>query len=165
MTASTRPTIRSTTTSRTIPPIHQEPKIREEGGLWAIGGLRAGNLSIVEPAHGGGELAPAAKGTKVAVYQADGLAIYDSDHHSEARRSARLRGYGYSSNVLVSGRPRDPSPSASGVSRRSSTEASAQRFHGSQLFGAGAGPSAIPTSSERRSRAPRATSPLRGSRA
>lgn len=45
----------------------------------------------------------AANGTKVAIYQTDGLAIYDTATATPQRvASARLRGYGYSSYVLVS---------------------------------------------------------------
>ena len=82
---------------------YQDPKIREEGGLWAIGGLRAGNLSIVSQLTAEAQWPLAAKGTKVAVYQTDGLAIYDTATAApKLVSSARLRGYGYSSNVLVS---------------------------------------------------------------
>jgi hypothetical protein len=82
---------------------YEPPTIAEEGGLWAIGGLRAGNLSIVSQLDADAQWPLAANGTKVAVYQTNGLAIYDTATSTPKLVSAaNLRGYGYSSYLLVS---------------------------------------------------------------
>lgn len=79
------------------------PTVIERGGLWAIGGLRAGNLSIVSQLDADAQWPLTAQGTKVAVYQTNGLAIYDTATPAPALvSSATLRGYGYSSYVLLS---------------------------------------------------------------
>lgn len=79
------------------------PTVIEEGGLWAIGGLRAGHLSIVSQLSADAQWPLAAKGTKVALYQSNGLAVYDTSAPTPTVVStATLRGYGYTSYVLLS---------------------------------------------------------------
>ncbi len=80
-----------------------KPTVIEAGGLWAIGGLRGGNLSIVSQLSADAQWPLAASGTKVAVYQSNGLAIYDTSAAVPTIvSSATLRGYGYSSYLLLS---------------------------------------------------------------
>ncbi|MFO0736359.1 MAG: beta-propeller domain-containing protein [Labilithrix sp.] len=80
-----------------------KPRLLEEGGLWAIGGLRDGNLAIKSQLSADAQWPLAAQGNRVAVYQSNGLAIYDSSAPVPALvSSATLRGYGYSSYVLLS---------------------------------------------------------------
>ncbi|MBX3190894.1 MAG: beta-propeller domain-containing protein [Labilithrix sp.] len=79
-----------------------EPRVLEDGGLWAIGGVRAGQLSIVSEMIGDAEWPLAAHGTKVALYTQGGLAIYDTASQQPALVSeTNLRGWGYSSHVLL----------------------------------------------------------------
>ncbi|MDF2696030.1 MAG: hypothetical protein K0S65_4413, partial [Labilithrix sp.] len=80
-----------------------EPPVLEDGGLWAIGGVRAGQLSIVSEMVGDAEWPLAANGTKVALYTQAGLAIYDTATPQPTKVSeTNLRGYGYSSHILMS---------------------------------------------------------------
>jgi hypothetical protein len=82
---------------------YTEPPVLEEGGLWAIGGIRAGNLSIVSQMVGDVNWPLAAHGTKVALYTQGGLAIYDTATSAPTKLSEdMLRGWGYSSHVLMS---------------------------------------------------------------
>ncbi len=82
---------------------YQQPKVLEDGGLWAIGGIRAGQLSVVSEMVGDAEWPLAAHGTKVALYTQGGLAIYDTAAPKPTLVSeANLRGWGYSSHVLMS---------------------------------------------------------------
>lgn len=78
------------------------PRVIEDGGLWAIGGIRTGNLSIVSEMVGDADWPLAAHGTKVALYTQAGLAIYDTATPAPKLLSeAKLRGWGYSSHVLL----------------------------------------------------------------
>jgi hypothetical protein len=80
-----------------------EPKVVEDGGLWAIGGIRAGHLSVVSELVGDANWPLAAHGTKVALYTDGGLAIYDTATPTATKvTEANLRGWGYSSHVLMS---------------------------------------------------------------
>ncbi len=82
---------------------YQEPKLLEDGGLWAIGGIRAGQLSIVSELSGDAKWPLAAFGTKVAIYSENGLSIYDTASPTPTLvREQTLRGYGYSSHVIMS---------------------------------------------------------------
>lgn len=82
---------------------YTQPKVLEEGGLWAIGGIRAGQLAIVSQMNGDANWPLAASGTKVAIYTQGGLAIYDTATSTPAKLAeVNLRGYGYSSHVLMS---------------------------------------------------------------
>ncbi len=84
------------------PGAYQEPKVIEDGGLWAIGGIRAGKLAIVSQMIGDANWPLAASGTKVALYTEGGLAIYDTATPTPTLvKEANLRGYGYSSHVLL----------------------------------------------------------------
>jgi len=79
-----------------------EPTLLEAGGLWAIGGIRGGELAIVSQLEGDARWPLAAHGTKVAVYNEGGLAIYDTATATPTLlREQNLRGYGYSSHVLM----------------------------------------------------------------
>lgn len=81
---------------------YQEPKVLEDGGLWAIGGIRSGELSIVSQFAGDAQWPLAARGNKVALYTEGGLAIYDTSTPTPTLASeANLRGWGYSSHVLL----------------------------------------------------------------
>jgi hypothetical protein len=74
----------------------------EDGGLWAIGGIRDGEMSIVSQMKGDTNWPLAARGSKVAIYTADGLAIYDTTTPAPTVvSSAQLRGWGYTSQVLL----------------------------------------------------------------
>ena len=80
-----------------------QPSLLEDGGLWAIGGIRAGQLSIVSEMIGDADWPLAAHGTKVALYTPGGLAIYDTATPKPTLVSeTKLRGWGYSSHVLMS---------------------------------------------------------------
>jgi uncharacterized secreted protein with C-terminal beta-propeller domain len=82
---------------------YQAPPVIDQGGLWALGGLREGNLVLASNFVGDAQWPLAASGTKVAVYMDSGLAIYDTATFSPALVSeAKLRGYGYSSYLLMS---------------------------------------------------------------
>ena len=81
---------------------YQEPKVLEDGGLWAIGGIRAGQLAIVSELVGDVNWPLAAHGTKVALYADSGIAIYDTQTPQPTLvREATLRGGGYTSHVLL----------------------------------------------------------------
>ncbi|MDB4938452.1 MAG: hypothetical protein JWP87_5424 [Labilithrix sp.] len=81
---------------------YQEPKVLEDGGLWAIGGIRSGELSIVSQFAGDAQWPLAAHGNKVALYTEGGMAIYDTSTPTPTLTSeANLRGWGYSSHVLL----------------------------------------------------------------
>ncbi len=83
---------------------YPEPTLLEDGGLWAIGGIRSGQLGIVSQLTGDAKWPLAAYGTKVAVYNEGGLAIYDTTSPTPTLvKEQNLRGYGYSSHVLMSG--------------------------------------------------------------
>jgi len=80
----------------------QTPAVLEDGGLWVIGGVRAGALGIVSEMKGDAEWPLAARGTKVALYTQGGLAIYDTSTSTpRLLTEANLRGYGYGSHVLL----------------------------------------------------------------
>jgi hypothetical protein len=80
-----------------------EPAVIEDGGLWAIGGIRAGQLAIVSEMVGDAEWPLAAHGTKVTLYTPGGLAIWDTATPKPTLLSeTNLRGWGYSSHVLMS---------------------------------------------------------------
>ena len=82
--------------------VYQEPAVIEDGGLWAIGGIRAGQLSVVSQMVGDAEWPLAAHGTKVALYTQGGLAIYDTQTPTPTLvNETNLRGWGYSSHVLL----------------------------------------------------------------
>jgi len=82
--------------------VYEEPPVLEDGGLWAIGGIRAGTLSIVSEMKGDAEWPLAANGTKVALYTQGGFSIYDTATPTPRLLvEANLRGYGYSSHVLL----------------------------------------------------------------
>ena len=96
-----------------------QPRSLEDGGLWAIGGIRAGQLSIVSEMVGDADWPLAAHGTKVALYTQGGLAIYDTATPSRQLVSEEnLRGWGYSSHVLLAKTARS-ARSGSGDSSRS----------------------------------------------
>jgi hypothetical protein len=79
-----------------------EPQVTEDGGLWAIGGIREGQLSIVSQMVGDADWPLAAHGTKVAVYTQGGLAVYDTaTPQPKLVTEANLRGWGYSSHVIL----------------------------------------------------------------
>lgn len=81
----------------------RQPQIIQDGGLWAVGGIREGQLAIVSKLVGDAEWPLAAHGTKVALYTPGGLAIYDTATPTATLLSeASLRGWGYSSHVLMS---------------------------------------------------------------
>ena len=81
---------------------YAQPKVLEDGGLWAIGGIRAGQLSIVSQMTGDAQWPLAAHGTKVALYTQGGLAVYDTATPTPKLLSeTNLRGWGYSSHVLL----------------------------------------------------------------
>jgi len=80
------------------------PVVRENGGLWTLGGIRDGNLRIVNELVGDSKWPLAARGNKVAVYNEEGLAVYDTSREGQAPTvvgEAKLRGWGYSSHVLL----------------------------------------------------------------
>lgn len=78
------------------------PTLREPGGLWAIGGIRDGALAIVSSLDGDTRWPVAARGSKVAMYTDSGLTIYDTKTKEPTIVGAiTLRGYGYTSHVLM----------------------------------------------------------------
>lgn len=82
---------------------YPEPTVLEDGGLWAIGGVRDGQLAIVSQMVGDAEWPLAAHGTKVALYTQGGLAVYDTSTPTPTLVSEQnLRGWGYASHVLLS---------------------------------------------------------------
>ena len=84
--------------------VYVEPKRLEAGGLWSLGGLRDGRLRVVNELEGDSKWPLAAAGSKVALYTDSGLAIYDTATEGAAPRlvaDAKLRGWGYSSHVLL----------------------------------------------------------------
>lgn len=79
-----------------------QPAVIEDGGLWALGGIRAGKLEIVSQMVGDAEWPLAASGTKVALYTQGGLAVWDTASPSPTLvTEANLRGWGYASHVLL----------------------------------------------------------------
>jgi hypothetical protein len=82
--------------------VYTEPPVLEHGGLWAIGGIRAGNLAIASEMIGDAEWPLAANGSKVALYTPGGIAIWDTTSAQPTLVSeVNLRGQGYSSHVLM----------------------------------------------------------------
>ncbi|MBX3227232.1 MAG: beta-propeller domain-containing protein [Labilithrix sp.] len=81
---------------------YYDPPVLEEGGLWAIGGLRAGKLGIVSELVGQARWPLAASGAKVALWQENGIGVYDTTSATpKLLSSSELRGYGYSWHVLL----------------------------------------------------------------
>lgn len=79
------------------------PAVAEEGGMSAVGGIRAGTLSVVSELKGDARWPAAARGTKVALYTDTGLSVYDtSAPTAKLLTEARLRGWGYTSFVAMS---------------------------------------------------------------
>lgn len=75
-------------------PIHQ-------GGLFVLGGIRAGTLAMQSQLTGDAQWPLAARGNKVALYTQRGLAIYDTATPSATLVTEQtLRGWGYTSDVL-----------------------------------------------------------------
>lgn len=78
------------------------PTIVDQGGLWSLGGIRAGQLAIVSQLNGDANWPLATYGTKVALYTTGGMAIYDTANPTATLLSnVNLRGWGYTSNVLM----------------------------------------------------------------
>ena len=79
-----------------------QPAPLEDGGLYVLGGIRAGALGLVSEMKGDAQWPLAARGTKVALYTQQGLAIYDTATPAPVLLSEQsLRGgYGYTSDVL-----------------------------------------------------------------
>lgn len=78
------------------------PKVIEDGGMWVLGGIRAGQMSIVSEMKGDAQWPLAAFGSKVALYTQGGLAIYDTNTPAPKLLSeSNLRGWGYSSQVIL----------------------------------------------------------------
>ncbi len=79
------------------------PTVTEAGGLWVLGGVREGKLSIVSQMDGDVQSIAAARGTKVALTNESSLGIWDT---SAARgtlvKEVALRSNGYASQVLLS---------------------------------------------------------------
>lgn len=82
---------------------YYEPKVLEEGGLYVLGGIRAGTIGLVSQMDGDAQWPLAARGTRVALYTQQGLAIYDTATPTPTLLSEQtLRGgYGYTSDVLL----------------------------------------------------------------
>ena len=79
-----------------------QPNVLEDGGLWAIGGVRDGQLSIVSQMIGDSLWPLGAHGTKVALYTDSGLEVWDtSTPNAKLVADATLRGWGYTSYVLM----------------------------------------------------------------
>lgn len=80
------------------------PKMLREGGLWAIGGIAAGKLSIVSELKGDMNWPLAADGPRVALYTPGGVAIADTTSATpRILAKSELRGWGYASHVLFDG--------------------------------------------------------------
>lgn len=82
---------------------YYQPKVLEEGGLYVLGGIRAGQLGLVSQMTGDAQWPLAAHGTRVALYTNQGLSIYDTNTATPTLLSEQsLRnGYGYTSDVLL----------------------------------------------------------------
>jgi hypothetical protein len=84
------------------PSSNGQPKIAEDGGLWAIGGIRSGQMGIVSEFVGDAEWPLAASGTRVALYTQGGVAFYDTATAKPTLlKEVNLRGAGYTSHVLM----------------------------------------------------------------
>jgi hypothetical protein len=82
--------------------IDSSPEVLEEGGLWAIGGIRDGQLAIVSEMAGVVEWPLAAHGTKVALDVQGSLSVYDTATLPPALLTQTpLRDAGRSSHVLM----------------------------------------------------------------
>lgn len=78
------------------------PPLLEQGGLWAIGGIRAGTLQLASSLDGDANWPLAANGNKVALYLDSGMAVYDTSTFTPTiTTDAKLRGWGYTSYVLL----------------------------------------------------------------
>jgi len=78
------------------------PQVLQQGGLWALGGIREGELAIVSELEGDVNWPLAARGSKVALYTSSGLAIFDTISKTPSLvAEQKLRGWGYSSHVLL----------------------------------------------------------------
>lgn len=82
------------------------PRVLEDGGLWALGGIRAGRLDLVSQLAGDANWPLAASGSKVALSTDGGIAIYDTATPTPTLlRDVKLRsGWGYATDVLMSDR-------------------------------------------------------------
>ena len=81
---------------------NSKPKLLEEGGLWAISGIREGELRIVSELKGDAKWPIAAEGNRIAAYTPGGLAILDtSTPIPTVLVKNELRGWGYTSHVLI----------------------------------------------------------------
>ena len=80
------------------------PRVVDEGGMWTLGGVRDGQLRIVNELVGDSKWPLAARGTTIALYTESGLALYDTTAEASPPRlvgEAKLRGWGYTSHVLL----------------------------------------------------------------
>lgn len=83
---------------------YSEPRLVSPGGLDAIGGIRAGRLEIVSQLATNHKWPLGASGTKIAMLGERGMTIYDTTTRTpRVVAEASLRGYGYSSDVLLEG--------------------------------------------------------------
>lgn len=84
--------------------VYQPPTVLEQGGMWTLGGLRDGNLRLVNEMVGDSKWPLAVAGKKVALYTEGGLSVYDTSREGVAPElvgEAKLRGWGYSSHVML----------------------------------------------------------------
>lgn len=80
------------------------PRVVDEGGMWTLGGVRDGQLRIVNELVGDSKWPLAARGKTIALYTESGLALYDTTAEASPPRlvgEAKLRGWGYTSHVLL----------------------------------------------------------------
>ncbi len=79
-----------------------QPKVLEEGGLWAIGGIRAGQLSIVSEMAGDAGWRSRRMGRGHALHPGRPRDLRYVDAEAGEGEQANFRGWGYSSHVLMS---------------------------------------------------------------
>lgn len=82
--------------------VYVAPTVIEQGGLSVFGGIRQGQLNIVSQFNGGAKWPLAVAGTKIALWQDQGVSFYDTATATPRKMGdAQLRGWGYTSDIII----------------------------------------------------------------
>jgi hypothetical protein len=85
--------------------IYAPPKVNvlAKGGLSVYGGMDQNRVTFLGGLDGDSRYPLHAEGTRVVMYEGRGLSVYDTNVNVRLVGEARLRGYGYSTDILVDG--------------------------------------------------------------
>jgi hypothetical protein len=98
----TRYTVYDYSTANSGSGVYSPPTVVEQGGLSVFGGIRSGQLNIVSQFNGGAKWPLAVEGTKIALWQDQGVSFYDTATATPRKMAdAQLRGWGYTSDIII----------------------------------------------------------------